>query len=167
MATSHAGTSAHALKASESQSDDAANIGDFSTFEAAEIYAASMGRRLTKKGWKAQCICHYCREKGHIKPECPKWLRLSEEERRVWNEKNGRGPADRSRHQLPTMRREHGRPPPSSASTRRRRILSAIEEHDPELAEELHSADDYLSRALTVEGCDEADVGDALSTSKG
>ena len=137
------------------------------TFEATEVYVASMGRRLTKKEWKAQCICHYCQDKGHIKPECPKWLRLSEEERRVWNEKNGRGPADRSCHQLPTMRREHGRPPTSSASTCWRRILSAIEEYDPELAEELHSANDYPLRALTVEGCNKADIGNVLSPSKG
>lgn len=55
-----------------SSPDDAEDLSVFATFEAAQCYAAVRGRRLSYQEWIKTVNCHFCGEKGHIKPECSK-----------------------------------------------------------------------------------------------
>ena len=50
-------------------------LSTFSSFHAAEIYAARFGCSLSYDEWVKDKICHNCGEKGHIKRNCPKLKR--------------------------------------------------------------------------------------------
>lgn len=89
-----AGNPSRALVAagqSSSRNEDSEDYSVFLTFEAAQIYAAHRGRKLSYKEWVKSAICHFCGLVGHIKPECAKWKALSPAERAAWNPKTASG----------------------------------------------------------------------------
>ena len=49
------------------------HLSTFTTFDAAEIYAAGKGLHLSHEEWAKLQTCHHCGECGHIQPNCPKW----------------------------------------------------------------------------------------------
>ena len=50
-------------------------LSTFSTFQAAEVYAAWFGQSLSFDEWVKDKTCHHCGEKGLIKRNCPKLKR--------------------------------------------------------------------------------------------
>lgn len=80
-------------RADEDEDDDAflVTVATYETFDAAQLYAAVKGRSLTYSQWKALQNCHFCKQLGHIKPQCPKFLALSKEQQDAYDKKHAMG----------------------------------------------------------------------------
>ncbi len=101
---------------------------NFSSFEAAEVYAARAGHRLTREEWLKTKTCHGCGEKGHLKPDCPKNV-FQARRKSVRDHRHERGPDSSKSSQRPARNGKTGLSTFSSDDIKTaRRVLNAMAE---------------------------------------
>ena len=153
-------------------------LSTFSSFHAAEIYAARFGRSLSYDEWVKDKVCHNCGEKGHIKRNCPKLKCDHGISSNVCNSQqryNGH-PPDRRPQRSRDNFTNNSRPPRKNFDTRKsndhdrhrtkwaERVLNAIKDIESDSDE---SMDSYTTNSDDEHGDNDfhANVASALSES--